>query len=122
MKIATSVAIILIAFPALAQTRPASWWATHPNERSAMRYACQENIGQSRHIPDCANAFQGDIIAAERETSRHTIGGDPRQPAYWLDPRNAAQRRFYGLQCTRPGLTPSQQASLFCPAIRAAGG
>jgi hypothetical protein len=122
MKIVVGVALILIASPSLAQTRPASWWASHPSERNAMRSICQENIGQSRHIPNCANAFQGDIIAAERDTALHTLSGDPRQPSYWLDPRNADQRRFYGLQCSRPGLTPSQQASLFCPAIRAAGG
>src|ERR1044072_7769370 len=97
MRTAVILVALLSAASAGAQTRTGSWWASHPAERGAMRNACQDNIGQSRHIPNCANAFQGDIIAAERQTSMHTFGGDPRRPDYWLDPRNASQRRFYRL-------------------------
>lgn len=134
-------AAALSATPAIAaphEERPASWYATHPNERARDEAICREWASAAKTNPNCNNAFQGSIIAASREANARAANtrmaqannagvsnlGGP-SVAFWRNPANAEQRAFWGNQCQKAekrGASPEALEGMWCPAIRAAGG
>ena len=77
----------------------------------------------------CENAFQGDVIAetraAQAKTGDEGWSSSPSDPAYWRDPANAEDFRFWSRQCAiaaQRHAPPHVMVSMWCPAIRAAGG
>ena len=105
------------------EVRTTTWFADHPEARRQVLALCNENPGEAKHQPNCANAFQGDIVAATREAKAHVgSGASPNDPAYWRDPGHAEERRYWALQCERAKTAPIEvQRSMSCPALRAAG-
>jgi hypothetical protein len=106
----------------------ATWFADHPDERSKVNALCKDNPGEAKHNANCENAFQGDVIAETRAAQAKTgmrVGVSPSDPAYWRDPANAEDFRFWSRQCAiaaQRHAPPHVMVSMWCPAIRAAGG
>lgn len=96
----------------------ANWYADHPRERAAVVEICNQNPGPARTNDNCAAAWQGNIIAAEREARRNQrdIATPPSSPEYWR--RRPEERREYLAWCGR--MSPEDQARSWCGSARAA--
>lgn len=95
--------------------RTAQWYADRDDVRNDVVKLCRDYPGEARTNADCASAWQGNIIAAEREARRNA--GDltpPTSPRYWQ--RRPLERQEYLTMCGR--LSAEQRARVFC---RAAG-
>ncbi len=110
-----------------AEERSAAWFADHPKERFEVSELCKNYASQAKRNPNCANAFQGGLIASARERSRNdgisNLGGPSLE--YWRDPKNAENRAFWAKQCKRAeekGRPPEVLEGMWCPAIKASGG
>jgi hypothetical protein len=124
-SIIVALGLTVLASSADAGTvRTASWFADHPAQRKLVLGYCQDDPGEASRQPNCANAFQGEIIAAEIDARRH-VGANvsPTVPGYWTRPENAEQLRFWALQCARAkGASAEVRRSMNCDAIAQAGG
>lgn len=97
----------------------ANWYADHPRERAAVVEICNQNPGPARTNDNCAAAWQGNIIAAEREARRNQ--GDrtpPSSPDYWR--RRPEERAQHLATCNR--VDPDVAARIWCGPARQAEG
>jgi len=131
-----TIAAFGIAVAAAAEERSASWYADHPKERAAVSTLCKDYASQARSNPNCDNAFQGNLIAGEREARRRTQTAQAGQRdsgvsnlgtslEYWRNPANAENRAFWAGKCVRAeadGVPYETLRAMWCPAIKAAGG
>lgn len=97
--------------------RTASWYADPANADTLVivTRVCRDDPGRLRADPDCVNAAQGRILAAEAEAKRNL--GDmtpPTNPEYWR--RRPLERAEHLAHCSR--MTAEQQAILLCDAAR----
>jgi hypothetical protein len=124
MRTALAVFGLLVAGTAAASTiRTATWFADHTPERQQVLALCRDNPGQAKYNANCDNAFQGDVIVANREAhQRIGIALSPNSPMYWTRPENAGQRRFWAEQCQRARYASvAVRQSMHCDAIAWAG-
>lgn len=116
--IALAANIVPAATDPLVSSAPtATWFADHPHERAAIVAICNDNPGPARTDARCAAAWQGNIIAAEREARRHF--GDRTPPSdtrYWI--QRPEERREHLATCNR--VSPEEAARIWCPQARAA--
>ena len=114
----------IIAFPVSAQApdqahRTATWYANNPGVLQAITKACRDDPGHSRNTPDCVNAEQGRVLAAEREAISHRNATDltpPSDPNYWrIHPSEIALQQA---TCARLPNDPKVQEMNFCPSFR----
>ncbi len=130
LPVLSALSIVTIAH---AEERSASWFADHPQQRAAVAVVCNEYASQAHTNPNCDNAFQGGLIAANRDAQRRTatannggisnLGGPPL--SFWRDPANADNRAFWAGQCRKAeAMHRSAEAmnAMWCPSIKAAGG
>ena len=134
MTCVIAIAAIGVATAAAAEERSASWYADHPKERAAVSTLCKEYASQARSNPNCDNAFQGNLIAGEREAPAASTDGVQRDPGvsnlgtsleYWRNPANAENRAFWAKQCKMAearGASYETLQGMWCPAIKATGG
>ena len=104
--------------PTTTTPRTAQWYADRDDVRNDVVKLCRDYPGEARTNGDCAAAWQGNIIAAEREARRNA--GDltpPTSPRYWV--RRPLERAEYLAMCGR--LSPEQRSRLFCKAAGHAG-
>ena len=114
------LAMLAHAIPAHGQTqRDAEWYVQNPGARRAVVLACNRQPYEARSNPDCAAAWQANIIATKRETMQQ--GGmmdwtPPSNPRYWRDrPEERAEKLAW---CDR--MSPAEQANFFCDPARQA--
>jgi hypothetical protein len=68
MKHVITVALILAAPAAHAETKTVSWYVAHPDARAKVYALCQDNPGQAKRVANCLNAAE-----AIKETSLHEV-------------------------------------------------
>jgi hypothetical protein len=103
-RLALAAALVACALPAHGQqpAPTATWFADHPRERAALVELCRDNPGPASRSDHCAAAWQGNVIAAERE-ARASIGQmdwtSPTRPEYWI--RRPEERAEHLRWCER---------------------
>lgn len=101
------------------QAPSADWYADRPEARRKVAESCAQYPEAAKTNADCAAAWQGQIIAAEREARSRSGLFDqtpPTRSRYWaLRPEERAETLEY---CAR--MTPQQQAGFFCGPAQAA--
>jgi hypothetical protein len=126
--IAIAVVGMSTAGPASAlEERSAAWFADHPKERAAVSEICKNYASQGKRNPNCANAFQGGLIASARERSRDSGISNLGAPSIETlrDPKNAELRSFWAKQCKlaeEKGASSEELEGMWCPSIKASGG
>lgn len=98
--------------------RTAQWYADRDNIRNDVVKLCRDYPGEARANGDCAAAWQGNILAAEREARRNA--GDltpPTSPHYWT--RRPLERAEYLAMCSR--MTAERRNRAWCKAAGYAG-
>jgi hypothetical protein len=80
-------ATVIASHGALAEDHTASWYAAHPSDMDAQIAACLDDPGHARHVANCANASQGQILRdGARESARYAAmnaQGDRQQEQQW---------------------------------------
>ena len=115
--------LLSISGPSRAQPLPpenqrtVDWYASHPSERTQVRKICLNDPGHLAATPDCINAKRGDLVAANRGSSRSGSQGssdvdvsDPETPEYWT--RRPGDRALKLAYCSR--MTPEAAARATC--------
>ena len=73
-----------LAFPTLAaETRTVMWFVGHPSEMKEMLRACRNNPGDAKHVPECENVTQAELVLSAAEASAVVDMTSPTDPIYW---------------------------------------
>jgi hypothetical protein len=75
MKHIITVALILAASAAHADTKTVSWFVAHPEARAKVYRLCQDNPGEAGHVPNCLNAFEAGQLASNKALERQIEAG-----------------------------------------------
>ena len=75
---------VAIALPATAaETRTVMWFVGHPTEMKEMLRSCRNDPGEARHVAECENVTQAELVLATNEAEAETDMTSPRDPRYW---------------------------------------
>lgn len=122
LALAMAAALLLSAVPRQARSAEgcrgdAECYAARPKLRHDVIEACNRFPQAAKENPECAGAWQGNIIAAEREARRMAgLNIPPSSPGYWR--AAPEERREYLAWCDR--MPAEDQAKIFCGPAREA--
>jgi hypothetical protein len=72
MRHIITVAWILSASVAHADTKTVSWFLAHPDARAKVNAMCRDNPGEARHVPNCTNALEATTQASIAKMGKGT--------------------------------------------------